>query len=110
MENEIKKILDEKLKGNDVNISDMIISYLKKRCFICWHLYMEDVLKKSYCNEKPYPQLYMNVCKRCINEFKFKKCYKCHIYIDISRCYIIGSLDYYSCQYCVHKEGYLGWV
>jgi hypothetical protein len=101
MEKEIRDILNEKLLGNDINLSDTILSYLKSNCFICWKTRLENELNKAYCDVKTLPQLYMNVCDDCINYFNFKKCYKCKVWVDKSRCYIIGSLDnFYACQYC----------
>ena len=114
MEEEIKEILNNKLIGNDTAISDIIISYLKKRCFICWKYYLEGILEKSYCDVKTYPQLYMDICPICIDKFKFRRCYKCHIYVDSQKAYTLSkTLDNICCQYCLHSESiteYSGWL
>jgi hypothetical protein len=91
-EKELRDILDKKLVGNDVNLIDDILSYLKKRCFICWSIYLGDTLKRSYCDRR-YKKLHMDVCSNCINKFHFRKCYKCGIYVDENKCYIIDSLN-----------------
>jgi hypothetical protein len=100
MEKEIKEILNKKLIGNDINISNMILSYLKERCFICWQYFIEEDLVKSYCDTKPHSQLYMNVCPTCVDKFKFKRCYKCRIYVDEQKSYTVGTLDNVCCLYC----------
>jgi len=32
---QIKQILAEKLVGNDINIADMIMSYITTKCYLC---------------------------------------------------------------------------
>lgn len=116
MEKRIKEILDEKLIGNDSSISNIILSYLEKKCFICYNSYLENSLKKSYCDTRPHTQLYMDVCQICIDKFDFKRCYQCHIYVDRSKAYTVGTLDNHCCQYCVAREdsygisSYSGWL
>ena len=116
MEKEIREILDKKLVGNDINIIDTIFSYLKKKCFICWNSYLPDILVKSYADSKPYTQLYMDVCPKCVDKFHFKRCGSCHIYVDCQKSYIVGNLDNVCCQYCIAREdsygisAYTGWI
>ena len=101
MEKELKEILDKKLIGNDTNISDIILSYLKEPCFVCWKKYLEADLHKTYCDVKQHRQLYMKICDNCINHFHFKKCLQCKIWVDKTKCYIVDCLDdLYSCSYC----------
>ena len=68
---QIRKILDEKLHNNDINIIDMIMDYTYDRCFICWR-YSPDTMK-SYCDKQSYPQIYMLICCHCRDAFKFFK-------------------------------------
>ena len=100
MEQEIKEILNEKLIGNDLYISDIILSYLKEKCFICWNNFMKEELSKSYCDTSPHLQLYMEICQNCIYKFKFRRCFLCKVYIDGHKSYIVGTLDSVCCKYC----------
>ena len=101
MEIKIKEILNKELVGNDVHISDIILSYIKERCFICWYLFIDEELNKSYCDTRPHTQLYMKVCPGCIKKFGFNRCYMCKVYVDKNRCYTVGTLDNTCCRYCV---------
>ncbi len=107
MEEEIREILDKKLIGNDINIADIILSYLKKKCFICWREYIDSELKKSYCDVKAHTQLYMDVCEKCIKDFQFHRCYKCKIFVETNRSYtFFDNHEYICCRYCCCSEGY----
>ncbi len=102
-EQTIKDILEEKLVGNDIHLVGEILSYLKSNCFVCWKLKMGFDLHKAYCDVKTFPQLYMEVCDECLSYFDFKNCCKCKIWVDKTRCYVIGGLDqFYSCEYCAN--------
>ena len=100
-EKEIRKILVEKLVNNEESLADVILSYLKRKCFICW----KDSLRihQAYCDCKEYRQLYMDVCDKCIIDCKFIKCYKCKNFCDGMKCYCIDinrDSKYYVCYYC----------
>lgn len=114
MEKEIKNILNKKLIGNDKAISNIILSYLKSKCFICWNSYLKDTLSRAFCDTKPHTQLYMDVCPICVDKFKFKRCYQCGIYVDSCKSYTVGTLDIVCCKYCIAREDgiieYSGWI
>ncbi len=103
-ENEIKKILDSKLKNNDIYLVDVILSYLKENCYICWQKKFSRDMFKCYCDPKNCRSLYMNICQSCIIIFNFKKCNKCYIYADKEKCYRIGEMYLCGCCAC---SGYL---
>ena len=46
MEHEIRKILDSKLKNNDKNITNIILSFLKFECPSCGNVEFTDNLPK----------------------------------------------------------------
>ena len=96
---EIKKILDKLLIRNDVNISKIIMEYAYGKCFICWQKKLDKNLHKSYCDVKTYPKPYMDVCNKCVVRFDFKRCIKCGIYLDKSKCYVMDN-NIYVCSYC----------
>ena len=102
MEKEIREILNNELVGNDINITDIILSYIKEKCFICWKSFYAEELSKAFCDTKPHTQLYMDICPICIDKFKFNKCFKCRIWVDGNRSYTIGTLDNVCCRYCIN--------
>lgn len=103
MELEIKEILNESLVGNEIMLSDEILSFLKARCFICWNMCMTDELYGAYCDTKKYQNIYMDICGNCINKFKFHKCIHCKTYTDNTRTYVFGS-GLYVCRYCKYGQ------
>ena len=98
---ETLKILDLLLVGNDANVGNTIISFLEEKCFICNKDHIKDELVRAYC-DKPYKELYMDICIDCKNKFSFMKCYQCRFYADITQCYTMSSGEYYCCKFCVH--------
>ena len=83
---DIKNILDLQLRNNDINIVDIILSYLLDKCSFCDDKMFEedlDVLEygrveddcKEGCNDEKEPEKVCDTCK------KEHSCYGCNEYL-----------------------------
>ena len=71
---EIKDILDKKLVNNDLAIADIIMDYLRKKCYMC------NERKVNTYNAYGYGYGKFQVCFECCDTYNFTECYKCEVY------------------------------
>lgn len=79
----IENILDEKLKGNDKNLVDTILSYVLEKCSNCGEKCLINDLQIYDCMEYSCPEK-MYVCDDCLSEaccincgYPIQTCGKC---------------------------------
>ena len=82
MEEELRNILDKKLVGNDINISDMILDFLKEKCVFCYKKFLISGLHRTYSESRKYGNMYMCICCDCVNKYKYKRCNSCMTFVS----------------------------
>jgi hypothetical protein len=74
--NDIKEILDIKLKNNDKYIIKHIISFLHRQCYYCNTFNCEKDLEIVYIGNNC--KLYEEYCKKCISDLGLYYCFDCN--------------------------------
>ena len=82
---EIKEILEKKLVGNDINIADMIMNYLRRKCYMC----NEKKVNTHTCYGHGYGRF--EICNDCADTYNFNECFKCEVYTNSG--FMVGKLN-----------------
>lgn len=74
-EKEIRKILDIKLKNNDINLIEKILSYIKPNCYACKKTDIEhNLIKVKHNSDCEYKYILEYRCIDCVTHTPYIYC------------------------------------